>query len=384
MKLTTAIVSRALLLGRVAVLCAWLATPAWALGPAAPPQVTFVSVWVDQFSTTGFSPCLDCLGQLFANVGVRIPGGTVPLNVASVKVVIPTGQTFDVPLDRVDWAAEESFFIDLTEFGVTGAPTGTYTFTVTDTAGGQTVKTDDLKAPKGLPFATSLAVSGSLAVPTADGEAGTFARLLDLTTNPTPTLTWVPAPGAQRQQIRVREIGRDRDNFSRSFLDGTTNSVKVPGGVFVQGRRYQVTIDSFDHPNGFGCSTPNCVDTDMNERARARIEVITEGPTLFLGTAGSASPGGTLNVNATVYNTGPATTVNVLGWIGLPTGAVLNIFTSSGIVIPTNLNANFFSGPFFSRTFDGSEPTGIYVVGLRFVDPQTGATVAFASTTFSR
>jgi hypothetical protein len=60
----------------------------------------------------------------------------------------------------------------------------------------------------------------------------------------------------------------------------------------------------------------------------------------------------------------------------------LTIPTSTGN--PTGPN-NFYSGSIgFSYTFIGSEPNGIYVVGLRLTDPSTGETVALATQTFRK
>jgi hypothetical protein len=381
-------ISRQGFLGAVLVgfLACLAVTPASALGPSAPPNVYFAAVWVENFTSNAFPVCLECTNRLFANVGALVPGGSVPLNIASVTVQIPTGQTFAVPLDRVDWAAEESFFVDLNELGVVAAPPGSYTFTVTDTAGGVTVRMDDLGVPQGLPVPTNIAVSGSQGVPSADGDAGVFVRYLNLATTPTPTITWTPAAGALRQAVRVREINRDRDNFSRTFVDSTTSSVTLPAGVFVNGRRYQITIEAFEHPNGLGCSISGCTGSDANERSRARIELITEGPTLFLGgTSGTVAAGQNLNITATIYNTGPPTSVHALGWIGLPTGGIVNVLNMQNLVIPQSVSSNFVTNlSLFSRVFDGTEPSGVYVVGLRLTDPATGATVAFASRTFAK
>ena len=99
MKLITAILGRTLLVGMVAMLCPWLATPGWALGPAAPPNVFFAAVWVDNFTSNAFPVCYACANQLVANVGVLIPGGSVPLNV--VEVLAPPTVRFFPANDKV-------------------------------------------------------------------------------------------------------------------------------------------------------------------------------------------------------------------------------------------------------------------------------------------
>ena len=63
-----------------------------------------------------------------------------------------------------DLWAEINYFRNLTLAGVVGFPTGTYTFAVTDTAGGVTTVTDTLGATAGLTPTTSVSVSGAVQV----------------------------------------------------------------------------------------------------------------------------------------------------------------------------------------------------------------------------
>jgi hypothetical protein len=352
---------------------------AWALGPGAPPKINYANVEV---VTTGLgSP------RLWLSVGVEIPGGNVPLNVQGVTGTLPfpDGRTFTLPLDRSDLVAEQAYFLDLTSAGVVGFPPGTYTFAVSDTAGGVSTATDDLASTTGLPASTSISVSGLESVPANNG----VVNLLSLATNPTPTISWTAVPGAATHRVRVRGGFQDLDLFSR-YTGGAT-SITLPAGVMVPGRRYLVRVDAYDHLNGAGCSTPPYTCQDANARSRQSIEVVTKGPEIFLTfNSGTYTAGQTLDVTTRIYNTGPSVTVNVTAWIGLPTGAVIPILNLSNLAIPNSTLTpsgpnNFYSGSIgFSYTFTGSEPSGAYLVGLRLIDPATGETVALATRAFSK
>ena len=53
-------------------------------------------------------------------------------------------------------------------------------------------------------------------------------------------------------------------------------------------------------------------------------------------------------------------------------------------VAPNPNGPDFFNGTIFSRTFDGSEPDGVYLVRVRFTDSGTGEVVAEVAQAFSR
>ncbi len=391
MTTTTKVCRGWVIAGPLAALGFTLAVPqAWALGPGAPPVIKFANVEV--VATDGGTP------RLVAYVSVEIPGGNVPLNVASVTVTLPPpdGRTFTLPLDRVDLVDERGYNLDavVSPFPDGTFPAGTYTFTVTDTAGGISIATDDLALTTGLPSATNPSVSG--AIPVSGQPSHPPTVLLNLTLNPTPTISWIPAPGAVNQRVRVRGGLQDLDLFSRYTGDGTTASMTLPAGVMVPGRRYLVRLDSYDNVNGAGCSIAPFTCQDSNARSRRRIEIITQGPEIFLtfGTAINGrinySAGQTLDVTARIYNTGPTVMVNAYAWIGLPTAAVIPILNMPDLTIP-NSTANptgpndFYSGPIgFSYTFNGSEPSGNYIVGLRLTDPATDETVALATRAFAK
>jgi hypothetical protein len=374
------------LLGTLATLVlALAATSAWALGPGAPPDIKYVGMIV---ATTD-----DGAPRLRAELEVEIPGGAVPLNVASVTVTVPApdGRTSSIPLGRSDLYPMQDYNLDLgTESGFSGGvfPAGTYVFTVTDTAGGTTTVTDNLGATTGLAAASSLTVSGAVPVSGQPGQPPTY--LLNLATTPTPTVSWTPPAGALNQRLRIRGGFQDQNLFSRYTNDGTTSTMTLPAGIMVQGRRYVVQLDAFDHANPFGCSaTPPCTNT--NVRARRQIEVITPGPEIFLTfNSGNYSAGQMLDVTTRIYNTGPSITVNANAWVGLPGGGVVPILDVPSLTIPTSTGNptgpnNFYSGSIgFSYTFTGTEPNGIYVVGLRLTDPSTGETVALATQTFRK
>jgi hypothetical protein len=365
---------RWIVLGTLAALAIGLAgTSAWALGPGAPPVIKYASVEVVTTFTWG-TP------QLWASVAVEVPGGGVPTHIQSATVMIPGGPTFTIPFSGVDLYPYSEYFINLTASGVSGFPAGTYTFSVTDTAGGVSTATDDLAHTAGLPATSSISISGLIPVPPAAGTV----YLLNLATNPTPTITWAAVPGAATHRLRVRNAYNDVDLFSRYTGAGT--SLTLPAGVMVPGRRYVVRVDAYDHPNGTGCSTPPYTCQDSNARSKNWINVLTQGPEMYLTFgSGTYGPGQTLDVTTRIYNTGPTVTVDALAWIGLPTGAVMKILDVDDLVIPTNLAGDFYSGTIgFSYTFTGSEPSGIYVVGLRLTDPATGETVAKATRTFAK
>ena len=81
-------------LGALAAVTLGLAVPpTWALGPGAPPNVTSAQVWVSTFSTNAHISTVEGVPQLYTSMDVEIPGGNVPLNVASVRVTLPDGIT---------------------------------------------------------------------------------------------------------------------------------------------------------------------------------------------------------------------------------------------------------------------------------------------------
>ena len=177
-------------MGLALVILLGLGVPAWALGPAAPPRILDAGVFIDRISSGTF--------RLLANVDVEIPGGRVPDNVQSVTVAVPGQGTFNVPFGVGDLTPQTNYFSNLTSAGVAGFPQGTYTITVTDTAGGVTTATDALSSSTGIPTATGLALSGTTAVP------GAFELELDLAGTPGPTLTWNAVPGAVFYRARLR------------------------------------------------------------------------------------------------------------------------------------------------------------------------------------
>src|SRR5262249_53294357 len=117
--------SRSLLLGFAVVAFVWVAAPAWALGPAAPPIASFSAVRICT-ATPGHEPgASNGVPQLFASVDVLIPGGDVPRNVQSVTVLVP-GEVVPRTLfkDTNDLFAETSYFLNLTQAGVASFPAG--------------------------------------------------------------------------------------------------------------------------------------------------------------------------------------------------------------------------------------------------------------------
>jgi hypothetical protein len=342
-------------------------SPASGLGAGAPPVVSFAGIFVQTATTNHFPGPTDNVAQLFATLDVQVPGGSVLLNVASVVVTLPDNTTsFPLFKDTNDLFPEISFFRNLTEAGLVGAPPGTYTFTVTDTAGGVTTVTDDLGTlPTILPTA-SISLSGAQQV----GPVGGQILVLDSTTNPTPTVTWTAVAGAVSQRVRVRPF-TGPDLFSRGFADGSTTSTTLSPGVLVPGRMYNLLVEAED-----GNFLPN-----TNVRVRRTVRVYTQGPDIILSSTGSAITGQTLTINARVLNEGSPVTADVSIWIGVPGGLIATIFQQDNVTIPAGIDASF---PIFSRTWDGTEPVGNYVVGIRLTDPTVRETIVSQTRTYSR
>jgi hypothetical protein len=359
----------------IGTVCEFLAAggggPAWALGPSAPPIIRYANVEV-------FTSCPSCSPYLRPSLTVEVPGGNVPLHIQSVTVTVPGWGTYNMPFNNPDLYSWTDYENNLTGMGVTGFPAGTYTFTVTDTAGGVTTATDDLGTTTGLPATASVSITGIVPV---NASAG-VVNLLDLGGNPTPTVSWAAVAGALTHRVRVRPADNSVDLFSRYV--GTATSVMLPAGIFTPGRRYMVRVDSYDHANGSGCSTPpggTCQDS--NARSRNLIYVYVPGPEVYLNFPSTTyAAGNTLNVGARIYNTGFPVTVNAEAWIGIPSGGVLSILEARDLVIPASWSGDFYNGIIFSYLFSGGEPAGTYVVGLRLVDKVTGETIAVNTRTF--
>ena len=362
------------LLAIVALAFALSATPAQALGPTAPPRITFAAAWVNTFSTNAFVSSEEGNRQLYVDVGVEIPSGDVPSNVQSVTVTLPDGVTrFDIPKASNDLSVNNEYFRNLTQAGVTGIPTGTYTFIVTDTAGGVTTTTDTLATTAGLTPTTSIVVSGAVQVSSSPGEH--FS--LDLAANPTPTVTWAPVAGAAFHRLRVRPFGGP-DVFVHTVTSSTTTSSTLPAGVMVAGRLYRFGLDAESSANGLPGS---------DALSRREIRVITKGPELILSGSGGTAAGQTETISARVVNTGPPVAVNVFCWLGSPDGSITTVLTLNNVTIPNSTalqSNNFFNGPIFTKTFVGAEPAGNYIFGARLTDPSTGETIAQSSFRFQK
>jgi len=341
---------------------AWASQASWALGPAAPPKITFAGVWIN--ITGNGAP------RLVSDLTVEIPGGNVPVNVQSVTVTTPTGSTFTIPLSRTDLVAETEYFLDLTSAGVSGFPLGTYTFTVTDTAGGTMTATDALTSATALAAPASLTVSGLVPVPSANGAINE----LDLGATPMPTISWAPVAGAQNYRLRIRNGFGDVALYQWDTLNGSTTSMTVPAGVLVPGRRHYARVEAFDSGN---------VLPTANARGVTTVEFVTQGPEISLSFPQSYTAGQTLTANVRAYNTGAsAIRVNVQAWQGNPDGTVAQLLTLPNLTIPSGVNGDYYNGAFYSYTFTGAEPNGRYVIGMRLIDPSTGETIAVATRGF--
>ena len=321
---------------------------AWALGPGAPPVLS--GAWVYVRTNDGAAP------RLFAEINVEIPGGRVPQSVASVTVLVPGEQApRAIPRGQVDLMPDRYYQADLNTLGVVGFPTGTYTFTVTDTAGGTSTVTD------------TLASSSALGTPTITSHVAEQF----IPASP-PTIAWDSVPGAAGYRARVRYGFMDQDLFSKFT---TATSVTLPSGVILPGRRYQIRVEAFDDASGGPAA---------NAQAVRRIQVEAQGPDVFLSFPNETyTAGQTLDVTARVWNTHASTTVDALVWIGLPGGAgSLKVLEFKDLLLPQGLDWSGSLG--FSYNFTGGEPSGVYVVGFRLLDKMSGETIALTTRTFSK
>jgi hypothetical protein len=137
MKLTVSWVHALLTMGLALSMLLGFGGPAWALGAGSPPRVLSAVVFISTSSTLNFPGLTDGIPQLIVQFDFLIPGGFVPQNVQSVTVQVPgIAPAFTLTNSVNDLFVETTYTINLTQAGVVGFPTGTYTFTVTDTAGG--------------------------------------------------------------------------------------------------------------------------------------------------------------------------------------------------------------------------------------------------------
>jgi hypothetical protein len=365
-----------------------------ALGPSNPPRITWVQVYVDKNpQNNGGLPYLN------VGIGVETPGGNMPLSIQSVTVSVPTTPTpttVTVPIDRLDLSTEDGFYINLTSAGLGQGvfPVGTYTATVTDTAGGVSTASDTFSTPTILDPPSSITITGLVPV---NSNLGGY-NLLNTAATPSPTISWAPVTGAQNYRVRVRNGFNDQDLFRWQPGNASTTSVTVPDGVFRPGRRYFIRVEAYDQVNGFGCTpvppATSCITMDANARSRNQIEVVTPGPELYVtigctnctGTP-AAGPflvaGSMLKVRARIFNTALPTDVIVEGWIHIPGGGIYQYLPPFLWNVPVNVSGDVFPwADVWTYTFGGGEPAGLYTAGIRFRDPQTGETIAVATRTF--
>jgi hypothetical protein len=364
----------ALVMALVTLSSALSATPVLALGPEAPPVVTFRAAWVNTASTDAFVRPDESEPQLYASINVLISGGDVPRNVQSVTVTLPDGVTqVDIPKLGGDLEFEQQYFRNLTQAGVVGFPPGTYTFTVTDTANGVTTLTDTLAAPSALAPTTSIVVSGAVQVSSAPAEL--FS--LNYATDPTPTVSWAPVTGAARYILVIQSLANNI--VYQHTIVGPETSSTLPAGVMVPGRIYRVLVRAEDSANGL---------PQTESRSEGEIRVILPGPDLSLSVSPvPAQAGQEVRFSARLVNTGPPLVVNARAWLGRPDGTVEEVASLEALPIPTSTDQpsnNFFNAVFAARLFTDADPSGNYLLGGRLTDPATGETIAQASVRFQK
>lgn len=356
----------------IALALALQAMPAHALGPSAPPAVTFRGVWVNTRSSEAFRAVDEGIPQLYTSIQIRIPGGDVVKDVASVTITLPDGVTqFEIPKNHLDLGFEFEHFLNLSQAGVAGFPAGTYTFRVTDVLGGVTTVTDTLSPITPLLPTTLLSVSTAVKVSDFPGEI--FA--LNLPAEPAPTVTWATVAGAAVHRLVVRTLSGP-DIFVHATSAGSST---LPGGVMVPGRIYRFLLRAESSASGLPTA---------DSRSEREIRIVTLGPEVTVSASpGTVQAGESVVFSARLVNTGPPIVVNAQAWLGRPDGVVEQIASLEGLALANSSalpNTDLFNGPFASRMFTGGEPNGNYVLGARLSDPATGETIARASFRFQK
>ncbi|MEW6096459.1 MAG: C1 family peptidase [bacterium] len=135
------------------------------------------------------------------------------------------------------------------------------------------------------------------------------------------------------------------------------NSWGATGGPFGDGT-FLMAITAHDNNLNFGMANFNLSCAPL-------------GPCIDIG----LSPAGCVNVGETLYATatltnGPTpTNVDVKVWVKLPTGKLKSIYNIPNWFVPANINKVV---KLLEHYFTGSEPTGNYEFGGRFLNPITG------------
>jgi hypothetical protein len=327
-----------------ALLC--VAAPAWAAGT--PPIIRFFGAWAEM-RPTFLEP------HLFLDVQVDDPDGQVPTTIQSVIITGPDGRTYD--LTSRFWHPNLTFRGEY--FFDAGSPvqTGSYTVAVTDTQGNTTTGTDPLTVFNAI-------APASVIYPSSE-------ELIDTTT---PTLLWEPVLGAAG--IRVSICNADKFNtnggdclYSSPVLAGLATQFTLPAGVLDPGRRYALRVEAYDD---IGASLPAA-----SFRASAFQPFSVAGPnvSLFLNQS-TYRPGQTLHLGLNVRNNGAPRPVDVTLLVGHPDGTAGKIPLGSMEIASTSPDVSKVLNDYLVYTFTGDEPTGVYLVGIRFTSPDTDQIIA--------
>jgi hypothetical protein len=334
-----------------ALLC--VAAPAWADG--SPPIVRFFGAWAEM--RPGFLQ-----PHLFLDVQLDDPDGQVPMTIQSVIVTGPDNRAYDLSnrFSHPNLTFRGEYFLDA------GSPvrTGLYTVDVTDTQGNTTTVTNPLTVFNAIAPAT-------VVYPSAEEPIDTT----------TPTLLWEPV--SEAAGIRVRICNADEFNttggdclYTSPILAGSATQFTLPAGVVDPGRRYALRVEAYNH---IGASFPAA-----SFRASTLHPFSVAGPNvgLFLNQS-TYRPGQTLHLGLNVRNNGAPRPVDVVLWVGYPDGTAVKTPLGSMEIASTSPDVTNVMNDYLVYTFTGSEPTGMYLVGIRLTSPDTGQIIAQAMGTLT-
>jgi hypothetical protein len=157
----------------------------------------------------------------------------VPANIRSVEVELPNGTKKPLKYDsRPDWGF--NYFEDETYVSTAPIQTGDYKFTVTDFDGNtigpliENLSAADVNAALGFGYTT-------ITSPVDNSTLNTT----------TPTITWVPAPGAAYCRLRIMNAWGSEEVYFSGPIDISITSLTLDPGILKTNRSYGIRVYSF-------------------------------------------------------------------------------------------------------------------------------------------